>query len=215
MRPGPQRHDGACRLRLGGPNGRFHRLHAFQHRFRPLITRSSKHLLQDREHKVMETPNTHPTSGSCRSGSETKDVLYYADQLRNGPPPAEPIFRDHEFGHYHEGRQNRAEICKALRGEPKALSEEYCITILKDRMGFYLQNGTDLATHKWGFVCYRPTYAQSPSEWGAFKQALEAKMFRSGRWIVGYDSIAESAGLEYVSGRDVGVAEGDIEATKQ
>jgi hypothetical protein len=40
-------------------------------------------------------------------------------------------------------------------------------------------------------------------------------MFRSGRWIVGYDSIAESAGLEYVDGRDVGVAEGDIEATKQ
>lgn len=145
------------------------------------------------------------------------DMLDYVEQLKKGGPPAGPRFRDHEsfIGHYHEGRKNRAEVRRALRGEKKALGEEYWITILRERMNFYLANGKDPKTHRWGFVCYRLTYKQDDAEWADFKRKFEADVFKSGEWIEGYDSIADMAGLEYIDGRDVGIPEGDIEAAKR
>ncbi|PVH98327.1 hypothetical protein DM02DRAFT_615896 [Periconia macrospinosa] len=131
--------------------------------------------------------------------------------------PAPPRFRDYELfqGHYHEGKKNRAEIRKVLRGEPKTFAEEYWITILKERMEFYLSHGRDRKTHRWGFVCYRLTYNQTDEEWATFQKKFEADVFRSGKWIEGYDSIADMAGIEYVDGRDFAITEGDIEAAKK
>lgn len=147
---------------------------------------------------------------------EPKNLSEKIKYLRE-PPPAGPRFRDHDafVGHYHEGKKNRIEMRRAFRGEPKALSEEYWITVLKERMNFYLQNGKDPKTHRWGFVCYRLTYEQDDAEWAAFKSKFEADVFKSGRWIEGYDSIADMASLTYIDGRDVGIAEGDIEAAKR
>jgi hypothetical protein len=146
-----------------------------------------------------------------------EDLLDYVNQLKKGPQPAEPRFRDHEtfIGHYNEGKKNRSEVRRMLRGEAKPLNEEYWITILKERMNFYLQNGRDRKTHRWGFVCYRLTYRQNDVEWAEFKEKLEADIFKTGNWIQGYDSIADMAGLEYIDGRDVGIAEGDIDAAKR
>lgn len=155
-----------------------------------------------------------------RDGPEKpQNITDLVDEMKNGPKPAAPRFRDTDvfLGHYHEGVQNRAEIRKALRGEPKALGEEHWITILKERMAFYLQHGQRHETwnHNWGFVCYRLTYQQSDSEWTTFWQNFEADAFRPGSWIQGFDSIEAKATLHIIDGRDVGIPEGDIQAAKK
>lgn len=138
-------------------------------------------------------------------------------EIQNGPPPAEPSYSDHEkfIGHYHESTKNIAEIRKAFRGDPIVPGEEYWISILKERMEFYLRNGKYRKTHRWGFVCYRLTYDQSDEDWSNFRKKLEADMFKSGKWIEGYDTIADMAGIEYIDGRQHGIGEGDIAAAKK
>ncbi|KAF2682288.1 hypothetical protein K458DRAFT_406023 [Lentithecium fluviatile CBS 122367] len=146
-----------------------------------------------------------------------KDIMDIVDEMKNGRKPAEPRFRNKDalIGHYHEGKKNRAEIRIALRGEQKSLGEEFWVTELKERLRFYLENGRDRETHRWGFVCYRLTYKQTDEEWADVKKKLEADIFKSGQWIEGYDTITDMAGLEFIDGRDVGIAEGDIEAAKR
>jgi hypothetical protein len=154
------------------------------------------------------------------------------------PPPAAPRFQDHEtlIGHYHEGHRNRAEIRAALRGPPapntltarlmksvRAMTgaapetEEYWISNLRMLMDFYLENGRDRKTHRWGFVCYRLTYNQTDVEWANFMKKLEADMHNpiGGEWIKGFDGIAGMAGLNIHDGKKLGIAEGDIEAAKR
>jgi len=144
-------------------------------------------------------------------------ILDLNDEVKNGRPPAPPRFRNKEalIGHYHEGKRNRIAMRRALRGERKPLAEEYWISILKERMEFYLNNGRDRKTHRWGFACYRLTYKQTDAEWADFKKKLEADVFQSGQWIEGFDTISDMAGLEFIDGREVGIAEGDIEAAKK
>jgi hypothetical protein len=148
-----------------------------------------------------------------------KDISELVAQMKKGPQPAAARFQDREtlIGHYHEGRRNRAEIRTALRGPPASPAEEHWIAILKERMNFYLANGRDPATYKWGFVCYRLTYAQTDAEWADFMTKLRADMNKpgSGEWIEGFESIADKAGLEVYDGRELGIAEGDVEAAKR
>jgi hypothetical protein len=148
-----------------------------------------------------------------------KDITELNEQMKKGPQPAAPRFQDHEtlIGHYHEGRRNRTEIRHALRGPTATLKDEYWITILKERMNFYLANGRSPATHRWGFVLYRLTYAQTDAEWAEFTQKLFADMYNpeGGEWIIGFDSIKNMAGLEIIDGRELGIAEGDVEAAKR
>jgi hypothetical protein len=148
-----------------------------------------------------------------------KNISELVLQMKKGPQPAAPRFRDHEtlIGHYYEGRRNRVELRAALRGPPTPKAEEYWISILKERMNFYLANGRDPKTHRWGFVCYRLTYTQTDAEWADFMTKLRADMnnSESGEWIEGFESIADMAGLEIHDGRDLGIAEGDVEAAKR
>jgi hypothetical protein len=148
-----------------------------------------------------------------------KDIMELNEQMKKGPQPAAPRFQDREtlINHYHEGRRNRAEIRHAIRGPPATPKEEYWITILKERMDFYLANGRDRTTHRWGFVCYRLTYSQTDSEWSDFTQKLYADMYNpsGGSWITGFDSIKDMAGLEILDGQKLGIKEGDVEAAKK
>tara|TARA_R110002003_G_scaffold130_8_gene12219 strand:- start:3517 stop:4935 length:1419 start_codon:yes stop_codon:yes gene_type:complete len=148
---------------------------------------------------------------------EPKDLLAFVEQRKKGPQPAAPRFRDQNvlLKHYHEGNKNRTELREALRGAPKRPGEEQWITILKERMNFYLANGRDHDTHRWGFVCYRVTYKQSDAEWRNFMEKFEADMRKAGTWVEGWDSISDMMGLEMIDGRDVGIAEGDVEAAKR
>ncbi|KAF1956792.1 hypothetical protein CC80DRAFT_492288 [Byssothecium circinans] len=169
-----------------------------------------------------------------KSSTHQKKILQAQDEEAKSEPPldrisitfeertkllqhAGPRFRDKEafIGHFHEGRKNRAETRLALRGKPSPLGEEHWITILKERMEFYLANGRDRKTHRWGFVWYRLTYKQTDEEWANFLAKFEAHVFKSGRWIDGWDTITDMAGLTFVDGRDFGIAEGDIGAAKE
>lgn len=49
-------------------------------------------------------------------------------------------------------------------GSAKALAEEYWITVLRKRMNHYVQKGSDLKKHRWGFVCYWCAYNQTKAE---------------------------------------------------
>jgi hypothetical protein len=84
-------------------------------------------------------------------------------------------------------------------------------------MNFYLANRRYPATHLWGFVCYRLTYEHSDAEWAEFMTKLRANMYepRNGEWIQGCESIADRAALETPDGRDLGIAEGGVEAAKR
>lgn len=155
-----------------------------------------------------------------REGADQqKDILDYAEEMKNGPKPAAPHFEDPEpfIGHYSEARRNRAEISRMLRGQPKPLGEEYWITILKERMEYYATHGRSDETwnQSFGFVCYRLTYRQTDAEWADFLDKFHAHARISGDWIQGYDSIADKAGIHIIDGRDIGIAEGDIEAAKK
>lgn len=147
------------------------------------------------------------------SFAQTVDIM---SQLTK---PAHARFRDTEnlIGHYMEGKTNRDETRLALRGELKPSSQEYWITILKDRLDFYLENkqGADREAHRWGFVVYRLTYEQTEEEWTTFMDKFHKDVSRSGEWIAGADTIMSRAGLTFIDGRDVGIAEGDIEAAKR
>ncbi|CAI6339951.1 unnamed protein product [Periconia digitata] len=72
---------------------------------------------------------------SSLSQHNATDIL---DFLAGRSKPAEPIFRDREtmIGHYHQVKDNLAEMRKAFRGEPKPLAEEYWITVLKNAWSF-------------------------------------------------------------------------------
>ncbi|KAH7066899.1 hypothetical protein BKA63DRAFT_130404 [Paraphoma chrysanthemicola] len=148
-----------------------------------------------------------------------KNLPELVESMKKGPQPAPLRFRDTEtlIGHYHEGKQNRAEIRKELRGPPPAIREEQWITLLKQRMEGFVATGRDPTTRQWGFICYRLTYKQTDAEWAAFLDKLYADFRKPGNgvWIEGYESIADKAGLIIYDGRDFDIPENDIEAAKR
>ena len=106
-----------------------------------------------------------------------------------------------------------------LESEPELPEQEHWITILRERMDWYLQNNyrteEDRKMHKWGFVLYRLTYDESEEEWASFMEKFTKDISRSGQWIAGADKIIERAGVTLIDGRDHGIPEGDIEAAKR
>lgn len=143
----------------------------------------------------------------------------FVESMKKGPQPAPLRFRDTQtlIGHYHEGKQNRAEIRIALRNPPRAPREEQWITLLKQRMERFVATGRDPATQQCGFICYRLTYKQTDAEWAAFLDKLGADFRKPGNgvWIEGYESIADKVGLMMFDGRDFNIPENDIEAAKR
>ncbi|KAF2105255.1 hypothetical protein BDV96DRAFT_509681 [Lophiotrema nucula] len=116
---------------------------------------------------------------------------------------------------FHESRDNRAAIRNDLRGTPKRLGEAHWITILRSRIDWYLKHGGDPTRQTWGFVCYRLTYRQTDLEWARFKEKLEADLMKSGEWTNGAESVKATGGLQWLDGREIGIAEGDIAAAKR
>ncbi|KAF2475001.1 uncharacterized protein BDR25DRAFT_215346 [Lindgomyces ingoldianus] len=123
--------------------------------------------------------------------------------------------REALMAYFDEARNNRAVIRREFRGEPEKLGDEHWITILKSRIDWYLKHGGDPEKQTWGFVCYRLTYKQTDEEWAQFKEKLEADLMRAGDWVEGADKVKATGGLQWIDGRDVGIAEEDIEGAKR
>ncbi|ORX97619.1 hypothetical protein BCR34DRAFT_607218 [Clohesyomyces aquaticus] len=116
---------------------------------------------------------------------------------------------------FEESTNNRKDTRKQFRGEPKAVGDEHWITLLKSRIDRYLDHGVDLERQRWGFVCYRLTYDQSEEEWETMKFELEEDLRRAGEWVEGAEKVMHTAGLQWIDGRDYGIAEGDLEGAKR
>lgn len=116
---------------------------------------------------------------------------------------------------FEEGRINRSKVRKSFRGAPPTLGEEQWISIVKSRINWYLRYGGDPQRQTWGFVCYRLFYDQTPKEWAEFKDKFEADLRKSTQWIQGADDVINTAGVQWVDGKELGIPEGDIEAAKR
>lgn len=117
--------------------------------------------------------------------------------------------------YFDESRKNIVTARKWFRGEVGKLGDEHWITILKSRINYTLRRGGDPERQKWGFVCYRLTYKQSPEEWAQIKEKIEDETSRSGQWVQGADDIRNTRWLQWIDGQELGIAEGDIEAAKR
>jgi hypothetical protein len=66
-----------------------------------------------------------------------------------------------------------------------------------------------------GFVAYRLSYRQSDEEWAAFLRKLEADLADWGDGIDGAEDIQASLKLQWLDGKELGIADGDVEAAKR
>ncbi|KAF2795788.1 hypothetical protein K505DRAFT_272672 [Melanomma pulvis-pyrius CBS 109.77] len=117
--------------------------------------------------------------------------------------------------YFDESRKNIVTARKWFRGEAGKLGDEHWITILKSRINYTLRRGGDPEQQKWGFVCYRLTYKQSPEEWAQIKEKIEDETARSGQWVQGADDVRNARWLQWIDGQELGIAEGDIQAAKR
>ncbi|KIW01709.1 hypothetical protein, variant [Verruconis gallopava] len=69
--------------------------------------------------------------------------------------------------------------------------------------------------NRWGFITYRITYEQSEEEWAQYLEKLYADVDDWGEDVAGAEMICKMARLRWIDGRDVGIAENDVEAAKR
>lgn len=67
----------------------------------------------------------------------------------------------------------------------------------------------------YGLAIYRLTYGQSESEWSEFVQNMEKHIANWGTGQTGSDAIKPYLKLHWIDGKELGFAEGDIEAAKR
>jgi hypothetical protein len=67
----------------------------------------------------------------------------------------------------------------------------------------------------WGFVIYRLTYSQTDEEWEEFVRKLQADVGDWGTEVVGADNVKDKATIVWKDGKELGIAEGDIDAAKK
>ncbi|KAK3998098.1 hypothetical protein QBC44DRAFT_375982 [Cladorrhinum sp. PSN332] len=68
---------------------------------------------------------------------------------------------------------------------------------------------------RWGYVAYRLYYGQSAEEWTAFTEAFKNDVVRWGEGVAGAADIKPKARIKWIDGREIGIAEGDINAAQR
>jgi hypothetical protein len=71
------------------------------------------------------------------------------------------------------------------------------------------------AIESWGFVIYRLTYSQTDGEWTDFMVKLQADVDEWGEGMFGVNGIKSKATLQWMDGKELGIAEGDINGAKK
>ncbi|KAL3479237.1 hypothetical protein BJX99DRAFT_86635 [Aspergillus californicus] len=117
---------------------------------------------------------------------------------------------------YHESAMEQVEaqiaVRKELRGED--WDEELQEPWITRRLAF-INNEDNASPSDAGFVIYRLTYGQSEREWTNFIQELGEHMSDWGTGQTGSDSIKPYLKLHWIDGKELGFAEGDIDAAKE
>jgi hypothetical protein len=110
--------------------------------------------------------------------------------------------------------QNDEHLRKEQRGEPKKLGREHWIGIIHSRTQWSLSRGGP-RDQKWGFVVYMLTQRPTTEEWVTFKSRLYADFARSGQWVEGFEEVKVNMDLQWIDGKDVGLAHDDVEGAKR
>ncbi|PTB69334.1 hypothetical protein BBK36DRAFT_1165614 [Trichoderma citrinoviride] len=96
---------------------------------------------------------------------------------------------------------------RELRGEPVALEQELWVTKANE----YLGTETNF---EWGYVAYRLSHEHTDEEWEAFKGKFEEDVQDWGRGLKGAEVIRERSKVYWRDARDLGVADGDVDALR-
>jgi hypothetical protein len=113
-----------------------------------------------------------------------------------------------------ELKQNDEHMRREQRGESKKLGREHWIGIIHSRTQWSLSHGGP-RDQKWGFVVYMLTQRPTKTEWDTFKSRLYADFARSGQWIEGFEEVKVNMDLQWIDGKEVGLAHDDVEGAKR
>ncbi|KAH8705377.1 hypothetical protein BGW36DRAFT_367440 [Talaromyces proteolyticus] len=119
---------------------------------------------------------------------------------------------------YHESTMGQIDaqkqVRKELRGDSTdSILQEHWITHRLDTIRYAEEKNNSLKDC--GLVIYRLTYGQSETEWAEFVQKLEAHVSGWEKGEKGSDAIKPHLKLHWIDGKELGLAEGDIEAAKK
>ncbi|CAG8907822.1 unnamed protein product [Penicillium egyptiacum] len=118
---------------------------------------------------------------------------------------------------YHATSRSQIEglnkLRKEVRGAPlETVPREPWITACASKLKSGRENGKD---EKYGFAVYRLTYGQTESEWTEFVRKVEAHVSDWGKGQTGSSTIKEHLKLHWLDGKELGISEGGVDASKQ
>jgi hypothetical protein len=134
---------------------------------------------------------------------------------------------------YHQTCQSQIEaqnqVRREMRGAPiEPIPREPWISSFASRIESRTEEGTEEGEEKreeeaeekkgegkYGLAVYRLTYGQTESEWNSFVHKLEAHVSDWGKGQTGSSAIKAHLKLHWFDGKELDIAEGDIEAAKQ
>ncbi|KAJ5493965.1 Major facilitator superfamily domain general substrate transporter [Penicillium fimorum] len=118
---------------------------------------------------------------------------------------------------YHSISQSQSEgqnkLRKEMRGAPlEPVPREPWIAVTASKIKSGKKNGKE---EKYGLAVYRLTYGQTDSEWTEFVRKVKAHVSNWGKGQTGSIFIKEDLKLHWLDGKELGIAEGDIDAAKE
>ncbi|KAK3319543.1 hypothetical protein B0T19DRAFT_445351 [Cercophora scortea] len=102
---------------------------------------------------------------------------------------------------------------REMRGEPVEIREELWVAAVKRALE-PVPNVDAPVFDKWGFVAYRVWYGHAEGDWERFLEAFKADVEGWGE-VAGAEEIKGLARIRWIDGREVGIAEGDIEGARR
>lgn len=109
--------------------------------------------------------------------------------------------------------QGQNKLRKEVRGAPlEPVPREPWIAGCASNMESGKKEGKD---EKYGLAVYRLTYGQTESEWTEFVRKVEAHVSDWGKGQTGSSAIKQHLKLHWLDGKELGIPEGDVDASKQ
>ncbi|KAJ5511936.1 hypothetical protein N7453_004039 [Penicillium expansum] len=109
--------------------------------------------------------------------------------------------------------QGQNKLRKEVRGAPlEPVPREPWIAACVSKMESGKKEGKQ---EKYGLAVYRLTYGQTESEWTEFVRKVEAHVSDWGKGHTGSSAIKEHLKLRWLDGKELGISEGDVDASKE
>ncbi|KAK3906168.1 hypothetical protein C8A05DRAFT_29953 [Staphylotrichum tortipilum] len=107
---------------------------------------------------------------------------------------------------------------RELRGEAEAVVEELWVAALRQSLERPEDGGAARPPRyyaKWGFLGYRVWHGHSDEEWAAFVRKFETDVRNWGAGVAGVEGVKGKMEIRWVDGRELGIAEGDVEGARK